>query len=251
MAKLTLLEMTQDIMSDMSDDDVTSIDDTIESLQVAQIIKSTYFELMGRRNWPHLRTLQTLTEVADTDTPTHMTIPALTKEIEWVKYDVAKSGETRTKFTTIKYLPPDKFLATVNNYNDDNSNVDTITDPSGVIFNIKNDVAPTYWTSFDDEYIVFNSYDSDVETYLATAKTQTSAFVEPSWSMTDAHTPDMPSEMFPTLLAEAKSTCFLRLKDVLDRKAEQQSKRGMTWLAAKAGRAEGGLRGPNYGRRGN
>jgi hypothetical protein len=49
MAKMTLLEMTQDILSDMDSDEVNSINDSVESLQVAQIIKTTYFNIVNGR----------------------------------------------------------------------------------------------------------------------------------------------------------------------------------------------------------
>jgi hypothetical protein len=39
MAKMTVLDMVQDIMSDMNSDNVNDINDTPESLRVAQIIK--------------------------------------------------------------------------------------------------------------------------------------------------------------------------------------------------------------------
>lgn len=51
MAKMNLLELVQDILNDLNADNVNSIDDTIESQQVAQIVKSTYFALMHVRNW--------------------------------------------------------------------------------------------------------------------------------------------------------------------------------------------------------
>jgi len=38
MAKKTVLDMVQDILSDMESDEVNSISDTTEALQVAQII---------------------------------------------------------------------------------------------------------------------------------------------------------------------------------------------------------------------
>ena len=50
--KYTLLEMTQDILSNMSSDEVNSISDTTESLQVATIIKQKYFDLISRVNRP-------------------------------------------------------------------------------------------------------------------------------------------------------------------------------------------------------
>jgi len=64
MAKLTLLEMTQDIMSDMDSDDVNSINDSVEALQVAQIIKTTYYNIIDGKNYAFLYELfQVDTEV--------------------------------------------------------------------------------------------------------------------------------------------------------------------------------------------
>ena len=54
MAKLTLLQMTQDIMSDMDSDDINSINDSVEALQVAQIIKTTYYNIIDGKNYAFL-----------------------------------------------------------------------------------------------------------------------------------------------------------------------------------------------------
>ena len=43
MARMTVLEMTQDILSDMNSDEVNTINGSLEATQVAQIIKTTYF----------------------------------------------------------------------------------------------------------------------------------------------------------------------------------------------------------------
>ena len=50
--KYTLLEMTQDILSNMSSDEVNSISDTPESLQVATIIKQKYYDIVSRGDLP-------------------------------------------------------------------------------------------------------------------------------------------------------------------------------------------------------
>ena len=47
MAKMTLLEITQDIMSDMDSDNVNSINDSVEALQVAQVVKTTYYNIIS------------------------------------------------------------------------------------------------------------------------------------------------------------------------------------------------------------
>ena len=49
--KYTLLEIVQEILSDMDSDEVNSIDDTVESQQVASIVRSAYMAIMSNRNW--------------------------------------------------------------------------------------------------------------------------------------------------------------------------------------------------------
>ena len=70
--KYTLLEIVQEILSDMDSDEVNSIDDTVESQQVASIVRSAYMALMSNRNWAHLRKLVNLVNSTTTAQPTHM-----------------------------------------------------------------------------------------------------------------------------------------------------------------------------------
>ena len=48
MAKLTVLEIVQNILSDLNSEEVNSISDTIEADQVAEIVKTTYLDLVPR-----------------------------------------------------------------------------------------------------------------------------------------------------------------------------------------------------------
>lgn len=57
MPKLTLLDIVQDVLSDMDSDEVNSINDSIEALQVAAIAKSTFYNIIDGRDWPHLYTV--------------------------------------------------------------------------------------------------------------------------------------------------------------------------------------------------
>ena len=249
MAKQTLLEMVQDILSDMNDDEVNSITDTLEGLQVAQIIKSTYDELIAGKNWPHLRTLMTLQASGDTTKPTHMKLPEDIKELESVSYDKQKLADTKIKQDLVKYLDPDAFLRLTNDRDSSDADTLTVTDFSGVKVLVKTDVAPQFWTSFDDINLVFDSYDKVVDSTLQSAKTQCMAFRLPVFSIVDTHIPNLPLEAFPMLLAEAKSACFARLKEAPDAKSEQQATRQKNWMSRKAWNAAGGIKFPDYGRR--
>lgn len=246
--KMSLIEMVQDILSDMDSDEVNSFDDTAEAAQVAQIVKSTYFAMMSNRNWPHLRRAIQITPSGDGALPTHMIVQEAIKELCFINYNKVKVGETRKVYQPIKYLYPDDFLRVTNKRNNDNADIDVILDPTGVELLVKNNTAPTYYTSFDDSTLVFDSYDNLVDSTLQESKVQAQAYLMPTWRHVDDAIPNLPDEAFTALLEESKSRAMLKLKQVQDVKAEQEATRQQRWLSRKARKVEGGVRYPDYGR---
>lgn len=249
MAKPTLLAIVQDILSDMDSDVINSIDDTDEAGQVAAIVKSTYEAMISNRNWPHTARIINITASTDNLFPTYMTIEDDVKEFISVFYDKQKTDDTRLRYQEIKYKEPDDFLRLTNGRDSSATNIDTVVDPSGVKLLIQNDKAPTYYTSFDDETLVFDSYDSAVDTTLQATKTQARAYVVPDFEVTDTFVPDLPLEAFPALIEEAKSKAQFKLKQMQDIKSEQEASRQQRWLSRKAWRVHGGIRYPDYGRK--
>lgn len=248
--KKTLLEITQNILNDLDSDEVNSINDTVESQQVANIIKACYNELLSNRNWPHLRKLIQLDSLSDITKPNYLKVPNSLKEMISFHYDVRKAGDTRTILADVKYKQPEDFLRYVSSRNSDIDTVDEIEDFSGSKLMIANNVAPSYWTSFDDTYIVTDAYNKAIDDTLKASKTQCLAYLEPTWVHTDEAIPNLPEEAFALLEEEAKSTCFLVLKQMTNQKAEQKASRQNRWLARKAWRAHGGVQYDDYGRKG-
>lgn len=78
--------MTQDILSNMSSDEINSISDTTESLQVATIIKQKYFDIINRVNLPEHDQLVQLTPSLDATQPVLMYVPDGIADIKWLKY---------------------------------------------------------------------------------------------------------------------------------------------------------------------
>lgn len=247
--KMSLIEIVQDILNDLDSDEVNSIDDTQESAQVAQIVKSTYFALISNRNWPHLKKGISLEASGTTATPTHMKLSDNVKELSFINYNKARDGETRKKYQSVSWVEPDDFLRATNRRNSDEANIDIITDPSGIELLIRNDQAPTYYTSFNDTHVVFDSYDSSVDDTLQESKVQAQGYVNPIWLPEDDFIPDLPEEAFTLLLEEAKSRASLKLKQTQDVKAEQEAGRQNRWLSRKDWRVHGGIQYPDYGRR--
>ena len=245
----TLIKIVQDVLEDISGDEVNSIDDTLESTRVASIVEGKYNAMMSNRNWPHQRQALTLTPRSDSDFPTHMSIEEEVKEVIVINYDVANSSSTSKQYKEMKYKTPDDFLRFINPRSTANTNVETITDDSGVELFIINDKHPEYYTSFNDTDLIFDSYDSGVDTTLQGSKTQALGYVMPVFSMTDDYELDIPKEAEAALLEQCKSTAQWKLRQIQDPDAEVEARRQQRWLARKSWRVNGGIRFANFGRK--
>ena len=84
--KQTLLELCQTILSDMSSDEVNSIGDTSESMQVANSIRETYFNMLSRYNLPEHDQLFQLESSDDYNQPVVMYVPKAINRIDWISY---------------------------------------------------------------------------------------------------------------------------------------------------------------------
>lgn len=249
MAKWTLLEIVSDILSDMSGDYVSSITDTEESEQVAQIVKSTYQSMLSNRKWPHTLRLLNLTPYADSTRPTHMKIEDNLNDLLSVYYNVQTAGSNQVAFRPIRYVQPDDFLRHLNSRNSANMDTTVVLDPSGVQLLLLTNKAPDFVTSFDDTTLVFDSYNSAVDNTLQAHKTQARGYIFPAFEMEDDFVPDLPEKAFSALIEEAKSRCMLRLKQVQDVKAEADARSQNRFLARQARRASAADPYPfNYGR---
>ena len=207
--KLTLLDMVQDILSDLNSDAVNTIGETPESMQVANMVRRVYFDLCSVRDWPFLRTLTALTGLGDTTRPTSMRMPEGMNKLLWVKYN-------RKECT---WMEPKDFSDMIGA----RSVQLGVVDPAG--YELTRD--PIRWTSYDDDVIVFDAIDLAVDNTLYEAKSTVYGVMTPAWSHTDDFVPLLPDKMFPTLLADAKSTAFLIEKQTPNQKEEQKAHKGM------------------------
>lgn len=240
--------MVQDILSDINSDEVNSVNDTVEALQIAQIVKTTYFEILNEGDWPHLRNIDQL-EATNAVTPTHMKLPENTQKIEWIKYNKRASTDASDNYSDVDFLYPDDFLKEVLTRKDSETNVEKISEvTTGVDLYIINNKAPTYWTSFDDEYIVFDSYDSDVDTFLQNSKTTCMLYREPVFTISDSFIPDIPAKTFPYLLSESKSISFERVAQEASGKEEQRASRQRRRMSQDRWRHNGGMKIKRFGR---
>lgn len=249
MAKMTLLNIVQDIMSDMDADEINSINDSTEALQVAQIIKTTYYNIIDGKDYAFLYELFQLDSNGTSTRPTHMPLPETIIDLKWIKYNCKKTLAAKNLFKEIKYKLPEDFMTILDSRDSTATNVTVVTDTTGINLNIYNDVAPTYFTSFDDNTLVFDSYDSSIDSTLQNSKTQCHGKRSVTFTLSDSFVPDLPVQMFTYLLAEAKSACFMTLKQMTNAKAEQTSISQRRRMSQDAWKIKDGIEYPNYGRK--
>ena len=242
--KRTLLQIVQNILSDMDSEDVNSISDSIEAEQIASVVRDVYYNMVSTRMIPEHQELVKLVSLSNSSRPTHFQVPDSVKRIDFIRYNVSTTSDT--EFKEIQYIEPLLFLT----LHQDGTNVDTVYDVNGnTPLLIRNDQMPTYYTSFDDLHIVMDSYKSDTDQILAENKTQALGHKIPTFTISDNFTPDLDEVLFPYLIAESKSTCFSLFKSGVDQKIEQAARRQKSYMQSDMYRVKKENKRPYYGRR--
>ena len=209
--KSTLLQVVQSILSDMDSENVNSLSDTVEAQQIASVVEDTYFNIIAARDIPEHNKLIALVSLSDNARPTHFTYPARTKELIRLDYNIGTASSQ--DYREIVYVSPLEFI---DRMSETDLKVTTV-DQSMELF-VANDTDPSYYTSFNDNHIIMNSYDVSVEAHLAANKTRAFCSIYPTFSQTDSFAIDLDQTLMPLLLAEAKSTCMSLFKGGSDPK---------------------------------
>ena len=105
-------------------------------------------------------------------TPTVLERPEGFYDIQWVKYDIKTTSGGDQKYQDIPYVTPKEFMDRTVRRTLSDSIVEAQTLPdSGHITLIRNDKAPSYFTVLDGyDDLVFDAYDSNLETNLQSSK---------------------------------------------------------------------------------
>lgn len=251
MATMTLLDMTQSILSSLNSDQVNSISDTTEATQIARLIQNKYYDILVRSSMPEQTTLLQLTASGDNTKPVLMLVPAGTMRIDWIKYFDSSTSESASSdfihdlntdlvqvddtgdpvpagYKYVTGLPVAQFLDMTTKFNPNASDVgafDFTENSQNFTFYYKNNSQPNYYTVFENAYVVFDSYDSSVDTTLQSSKVMAYGLKVTPFSFTDAFIPDLDDDKFPLLLNEAKALAFYELKQQPHSKADQEIKR--------------------------
>ena len=287
MAKYTVLEMTQDILSAMDSDEVNSIGDTIEAQQVVTIIKSCYNDITSGVEFPDQHDIFQLDPSLDPNKPVTMYIPQAFENTSWIKYNkqkttsgtvvsgntswvspdsitihfgtdeaafssVGPSGSDYTQWKDIVFLTREKFFDEIFGLRSDQANVVTYTE-NGIELLCRNDKHPEMWTILDNRTILFDSYDAIEETTLQSSNTMCYGKRSLNFVTHDSWVIPLDDKYTSYLFNEAKSTAFVELKQTTNIKAEKMARvaKIKTQRIKHAGPYpdEPLLRAPDYGRK--
>lgn len=257
--KYTLLETVQRVLSSIKGEEVNSYSDTAESLAVKDIIKECYYTILSTQDFPELKTLFELNASGDNDKPVLMSLPSDVVGLEWVKYNKIQDGETAPVYEYVYYLPLVKFLEITDRLSTDDTTVGSFTHTTGasdsIEFYYRNDGAPQWYTTIDDNYVIFDSYDSTIDTTLQKTKTKCYGLKNDTWEDSDTFEFALDAQQFTILLKEAKAMAWLELKQTQNVAAETQARKAHIKAEVKKDRVNYNHKDyyynnyPNYGRK--
>ena len=249
--KMTLLQMVQDILSDLDSDTVDSYTDTVESQQVAQILQTTYFNIIDGRDWPHLYGFFQLESLAAGGArPTHMSLPESIMDVKYINYDCTDPTTDTSRYKTMQFMETPEFMEMLNGRNADADNVQYVTGQSNTVYNIYSDRHPQYFTTLGETTLIFDSYNSFFDDRLEVVKTQCYGKIYPSVILADSMYFSLPTDAYSMLLNEAKAVASITLKQVPNPKAEQHSQTQRRRMSQESWKIRNGITYPNYGRTG-
>ena len=254
MHTLTLLEIVKSTLGSMDSDSVDSIGDTVDSEQVALTAKEQFLEMATYQTVPQFETLTQLIGLGDQDQATVMTLPDGTTDIKDVRYRRMDTNGN-TFFQEVVNLSKEEFLRMQLSLKVGEDNIGENVMEGNIRVPYRNDKAPTFWTTFDDEHIVFNSIDTVLlgDNTLHNDNSLVLAYIVPPFELTDDFMPPVPLKLFPQYLNMIKEVNSYEQRqisnEVRSRRSERQTSRNRHFggIADGADKASSATH-PTYGR---
>ncbi len=222
--------MVQLILSAMDSDEVNSIDDTVESTQVALLLKGVYYDIATDIMLPEHETVFELTESGNSIQPTLMRLPSNVIRVNWVKYDNKADADTYKDYKEVRFMEFQNFFDRQFALREQTSGVGQLVYKNNITEDFEmmymTDRMPLFYTTMDDNTMLFDAYDVSIDTStLQKSKTLCHGVIYPEFELADAFTPDLSAQQFSLLIAKAKTRAFLELKQQQNPEAAAETRR--------------------------
>lgn len=231
--KYALIDIVQLTLSAMDGDEVNSYSDTTESLQVADCARIIYNDLIITADLPETYRMFSLTASGNNAYPVMMTRPASFESVKWVKYrrTLQDTSDGKLYWTLLHPILFDEYLKRQDGLSLDDPNVsemDLVLPDTTMQILYYNDRSPDYYSTFDDNTILFNGIDKSVDTTLQSSKTLCYGMYSNSFVSIDSFTPTFDSDVHQLWLHETKALAFAEMRQVPNNKAEKAARKG--WI---------------------
>jgi hypothetical protein len=246
--------MVQRILSSMDSDEVNSINDTTEALQVAYVVQQVYNDMVSGTSFPEQYGFYELIPSNDPLSPTIMRLPSTSRDLTWVRYN-SFTGVNPPLWNDISPISldemMDKCFSLIPNTNIQFCKV-PLTGNLTRNVPIYNDRHPLHYCAVNADTLFFDSFYSSLDDTLQASKTLCYGRQETDFTLSDAFTAPLDEKQFSILLNEAKALAFAELKQASHAKAEKQARKGWINYARTRNNSPSTIRAldrlPNYGR---
>lgn len=254
----TLLEAVQLILSSMDSDSVNTINDTIESQQVALLLKSVYYDCASDIGLNENSGIFQLDASGDTALPVYMTLPGEVTKLIDIRYDTYDPSVDTVATSNYKLLEPmefDEFLEMQSALRQLTSDVAEMTISFGgneFNFMYRTDGPPTCYTTLNNRIVLFDSIDTTIDTTLQKSKTLCKGFSYPTFEMEDTFVPNLDPTQFSYYINRAKVRAFGELKQTQNQEAGGEARRQKIIIQKRKDRTPDQPtieRAPQYGRK--
>ena len=244
-----LLYVVQRVAEKLDLDTIDSINDSQDAILIAREAEDTFYDLISRNEWPERYDLLEVQSVSDTTLPTALRLPDNFLRIDSLRYDVTDpSVDTITDIKNLEQLSPEEFLEIVYARNDSLDEVFTA-DYKGTPIYLLNNEAPKYYTTFDNETIVMDSWIQTVETTVQGSKSVARGSSTPTWQHDDTFIIPMDTVTFPLYLSELTAACSVYLNGVQSQEDERRRRLGISRMRRKAFRTDKQVTKNDFGRK--
>lgn len=233
----TLNYTVQRVLEKLNLDPVSSISDTEDSVLVSREAETTFYDMLTRAEWKSNLDLVKVESVSDLNNPTALRLKDKISSFGSIRYDVTTTEDEYKNIRTLVWLEPEDFLEKIFKNNTGKDHVQVV-DYKGVSLFIDNDKMPDYYTSFDNEHLILDSYHKETEDTVVGSKTVAYAEVEPSWINTDEFIIPIQESLYPLYLSSLASACSVYMNSEVSREDERRQARGMSRMRREQNRTE-------------